>query len=80
MISSIFQHYLLFLDLAVFLLEIKIAVSSSASFNNEPTSLFFNRHSSIMNSNQKHDSSVSSKTMLNLDMKLALYCAKQAAR
>jgi len=75
-----FQHYLLFLDFAVFLLEIKIAVSSSASVNNESTSLLFNRSSLIMNSNQKYDSSVSSKTMLNFDMKLAFDCAKQVAR
>ena len=65
--------------LAVFLEEKKIAVSSSASFINGSTKRLFNKLSSMINSNQKYDSSASSITILNLDTKLAFDWAMQEA-
>jgi len=58
----------------------KIAVSSASSFDNGSTSSFFNNPSSMMNSNQKYDSSASSNPILSFEMKRALDCAMQTPR
>ena len=70
--------YLIFV-LAVFLEDAKIAVNSSASFNNGSTRFFFNSFSYIINSNQNAVSSASSKTTLNFAVKLGFDCDRQVA-
>ena len=57
--------------LAVFLDTTKMAINSSDSFSNGSTVFLLRSVSSIINSSQKNDSSISSKTMLNFDIKLA---------
>lgn len=57
----------------------KIEVNSAASAISDSTRLSGFNFSSIMNSIQKPDSSVSSITMLNFEVNATLLCARHAA-
>lgn len=67
------------LFLIVFLADTKMDLNSFPSLSNGTTCFSFSNFSSIIKTNQKQDSSTSSMTMLNLEVKLALDCAMQAA-
>ena len=63
----------------VFLADTKMDLNSFPSLSNWTTCFSFSSFSSIIKSSQKQDSSTSSMTILNLETKLALDCAIQAA-